>query len=223
MSSTLFSGPLRRLPRRLALAAGFLGVLALAALPAASAQAATSTVSDACGLASVSQPFAQWGDSNLYELVSGGDFEGSLTGWTFTGGAGTVAGSEPFAVTGALGQRSLSLPNGSTAQTPYTCVVASDYTFRFVTQDSSLFGSAASPSSILSVSVVYRTALGPSVVYVGELLGDSTWVPSPALQTLSAVESAISPNGTAQMAIRFTSLGGTSHVDDVFIDPRMKG
>src|SRR3954471_14402455 len=75
---------------------------ALALLPAAGASAALIDTSD-CDGAHLSQPFSQWGDSNFYKLAPGGDFEGSLAGWTFAGGAKKVAGSESYHVTGGTG------------------------------------------------------------------------------------------------------------------------
>jgi hypothetical protein len=39
------------------------------------------------------------------------------------------------------------------------------------------------------------------------------------MPTLSAVAGALT-GGTAQVALRFTAVGGASEIDDVFIDPR---
>ena len=55
--------------------------------PAAAAQAALLSSGGSCNESALSQPFAQWGDSNSYELVAQGDFEGSLSQWTLSGGA----------------------------------------------------------------------------------------------------------------------------------------
>ena len=35
---------------------------------------------DSCDNATLTQPFAPWGDSGYYKLVPGGDFEGSMAG-----------------------------------------------------------------------------------------------------------------------------------------------
>src|ERR1700684_4075031 len=78
-----------------------LAALALSICSAAPAQAALISTS-ACSDATLSQPFLQWGDSSSYELVPGGDFEGSLSGWTLSGGAQRVAGSEPYGATGSV-------------------------------------------------------------------------------------------------------------------------
>jgi hypothetical protein len=39
------------------------------------------------------------------------------------------------------------------------------------------------------------------------------------MPTASAVQGAIS-GGIAQVALRFTAIGGASQIDDIFIDPR---
>jgi hypothetical protein len=192
--------------------AGVLGGLALTAIPAASAQAAIISTG-ACDGAALSQPFAHWGDKNVYKLVPGGDFESSLSGWTFGGGARTVAGSEPDGVTGNLGSSSLSLPAGASAQTPFTCVNAAYPTFRFFGRNNGLL------SSVL-VSVVYRDPiLGTVTLPVGTVALSGSWQPTQPMLTASAVEGALS-GGTAQMALRFTAIGGGSQIDDIFIDPR---
>ena len=199
--------------RRLFLVAGVLSGFALTALPAASAQAALISTG-ACDKSALTKPFAPWGDAGLYKLVPGGDFEGSLSGWTLSGGAHTVAGSEPYAVTGSLGSSSLSLAAGASAQTPFTCVNAAYPTFRFLARN----GGAL--SSIL-VTVVYRSPIGGVVtVPVGAVALSHGWQPSLPMLTASAVEGALS-GGTAQVALRFTAVGGASQIDDVFVDPRV--
>ena len=66
---------------------------------------------DACDNATLTQPFAPWGDSNSYKLVPGGDFEGSLTGWTLIGRC--QAGGRQRAVRRhRLGREVLDVPAG---------------------------------------------------------------------------------------------------------------
>jgi hypothetical protein len=204
------------MPRRLCFASAATVALAtlagLAGLSPASAQAATST--GTCPSSSLSQPFLRWGDSNSYELLAGGDFEGSLTGWTLARGAQKAAGSEPYAATGTLGAWSLALPLGASAQSPFTCVTASDSAFR-------LFARNEGPAATVLTEVVYKTPLGNVSVPVGTVVLKSGWQPTASLPTGSAIASALS-NGTAQLALRFTAVAGSSDIDDVFIDPRMR-
>jgi hypothetical protein len=204
------------MPRRLlcfASAAAIVTLAALASLSPASAQAATST--GTCpGSALLSQPFLRWGDSNSYELLAGGDFESTLTGWTLTRGAQKAPGSEPYAAAGTPGAWSLALPLGASVQSPFTCVTASDSSFRF-------FARNEGPAATVLTEVVYKTPLGNVSVPVGTVVLKSGWQPTASLPTGSAIASALS-NGTAQLALRFTSVAGSSDIDDIFIDPRMR-
>ena len=190
-------------------------VLAILGLAATSAQAALLLPSGgSCKEATPSQPFAQWGDSNSYELVAQGDFEGSLSQWTLSGGASRTSGSEPFGATGTVGEYSLALPAGSSAQSPYTCVTASDPTFRFFARNDGLLATVA-------VEVVYQTLLGPVALPVGVVAASGAWQPTAPMLTGSVAADLLS-GGTADVALRFTALTGSSRIDDVFIDPRMR-
>jgi hypothetical protein len=204
-----------RSPRRL-VPVGLVAGLVLAMFTAASARAAGLIYVDPCDRAALSQPFAPWGDFNSYRLVPGGDFEGSLAGWTLTGGAKTVAGSEPFRATGAVGKWSMYLPAGASVQSPYTCVDFAYPTFRLFARDNSLL-------STVAVSIVYQEPLlGPVALPVGVIALDGTWQPSAQFQTLAPEQSIVNSllaAGMPQVALRFTALTGSSQIDDVFIDP----
>lgn len=204
--------PLHRRACSLGLACAAAG-LSVATLPATPAQAALISTG-ACNEAALSQPFTAWGDSNLYELVPGGNFEGSLAGWTLSGGAQRVSGSEPFGATGSVGAYSLSLPSASSAQTPFTCVNASYPSFRFFARNESLL-------STVVVQVVYQTALGTVALPLGAVALSAKWQPTLPMLTGSVLGGALS-GGTGEVALRFTALTGSSRIDDVFIDPRMR-
>ncbi len=191
----------------------FAAVSGLSLLAAAPAQAALVNTG-ACNEASLSQPFARWGDSNSYELVPQGDFEGSLSQWDLGGGAARDPESEPFGVTGEVGHRSLALPAGATAQSPYTCVNASYPSFRFFARNGGLL-------STVLVQVVYKTALGPVALPLGAVALSDSWQPTLPMLTGSVVGGLLS-GGTAQVALRFTALTGESRIDDIYIDPRMR-
>jgi hypothetical protein len=205
-----------RIPRRV-LPLGVLGALALAVLPAASANAALIST-DACDNAALTQPFLSLGDSNDYKLVPGGDFEGSLSGWTLSHGATRVAGSEPFGATGTVGKSSMYLPAGASVQSPYTCVDAAYPTFRFFGRNNGLL-------SIVAVSIVYKEPLlGSVAVPIGTVALSGNWGPSAHMLTLSAVQGIVSgllTGKTPQVALRFTAVTGSSQIDDVYIDPHV--
>ena len=201
----------RALPHALGVAFTLVTLLLgwFAAAPASAALVNTG----ACNGASVSQPFLRWGDTGSYELVPGGDFEGTPAGWSLSGGAQRVAGSEPYGATGAVGSYSLELPAGASAQSPFTCVDAAYPSFRFFARNESLLAS-------LLVQVVYQTPLGPVALPIGAVALSGAWQPTLPMLTGSVVLGALS-NGTAQVALRFTALAGPSRIDDVFVDPRM--
>jgi hypothetical protein len=178
-----------------------LGAMALLAVPVSAAQADVIDLS-ACNIASLSQPFAPWLDPSSYELAPGGDFESD--GWSLSGGAQRVPGSEPFAATGTLGSWSLSLPAGASAQSPSTCVDAAYPTIRFFTQGTGL----------LEVNVVYGNVTLPA----GVDLVVGGWAPSLPMLTDSALVAATS-DGSAQVSIQLNALAGDVRVDDVFVDP----
>jgi hypothetical protein len=204
----------RRRLFHLGIAAGLiLTTLAVLWLAAGSAQAALLSTG-ACSSAPLTQPFARWGDASPYELVAQGDFEGSLSQWTLSGGAARAGGSEPYGASGAVGQFSLTLPAGGSAQSPYMCVNASYPTFRF-------FARNGAPLSTLAAEVVYRTALGPVALPLGAVVPSGSWQPTLPMLTGSVVAGLLS-GGTAQAALRFTALTGSSQIDDVYVDPRMR-
>jgi hypothetical protein len=159
-----------------------------------------------CNGSALSQPFVRWLDVDQYELAPGGDFESST--WTLTGGAKLVAGSEPYAATDTLGSSSLSLPAGSSAQSPLTCVDAAYPSIRFF---------IAGKGSV-AVNVVDRSLVIPA----GVAVAGSEWSPTLAMLTSSAVLGALS-GGTARVSLTFTGLSGSPRIDDVFIDPWSRG
>jgi hypothetical protein len=161
---------------------------------------------DACNSAAVSQPFAPWGDLAWYELAPGGDFE--TPKWALSGAAQRVRESEPYAATGSLGSWSLTLPAGSSAQSPPTCVDAAYPSARFF---------------IAGTGVVAMTIVDGNVdIPAGIAVAGSNCLPTPVMLTSSAVAAATS-NGVAQVSLRLTGLTGSAQVDDVFIDPWQRG
>lgn len=204
-----------RLWRRLAAVCGLVAGIALAGgLGTAAAQAAP--LSDAlCNNAVLTQPFTPWGDTNDYELVPGGDFESGLGGWSVSGGAKVLAGSEPYAATGTLGSSSLYLPAGATAVTPMVCVDAGYPDFRFFARDDSLLANVL-------VSVNYVNPAGHIVsIPVGTVLLSGAWAPTLPMATHAAIAAAFS-NGIGEMQISFTAVLGPAQIDDVFVDPHCK-
>ena len=185
---------------------GRLSITLLLAVGVAAVRVATARADvinlNPCNSAPMSQPFAPWGDPASYELAPDGDFESS--GWTLSGGAHLVAGSEPYAVTGSRGSSSLKLPAGSSAQSTQTCVDAAYPSVRFF----------IAGTGMVAVSMV----VGNLEIPAGVAVATSTWQPTPVMVTTSAVVAALS-GGVAQVSLRITALAGDPRVDDVYVDP----
>lgn len=193
---------------------GAAAALCAAVVPAATAEAAL-IETGACDGAELSQPFARWGDDAFYKLAPGGDFEGAH-GWRLTGSARVVAGSEPYAATGSLGARSLSIPAGSSATSPATCVNFDYPTFRFFSKSS---GGLLGLVPLVKVDILYGEGLAKILpLPTGLALPSSRWIANTRQLTLAAVGATLA-GGEAPVAIRITSLLGTWSVDDVFVDP----
>ncbi|HEV7176940.1 MAG TPA: hypothetical protein VGN29_15680 [Solirubrobacteraceae bacterium] len=194
--------------RSLALGAVTAGI-ALAGLPATSSAALIS--GGACDNSSLSQPFANYGDSNEYKLVTGGNFEGSLSGWTLSGGARVINGGNPNGSSG----HSLYLPAGASVTTPFTCVNAAYPSFRLFARNDSLL-------STIVPQVVYKLPLlGNVALPIGAAALSPNWSPTLPLLTASLVTGLLN-GGTAEVALKFTAALGPSEVDDIYVDPLMR-
>ncbi len=193
--------------------AGTLAILTLSAmggLLTSSAQAASTS----CPATITSMPFALWGDTSSYSLVPGGSFETSPTGWTFSGGASRVLGSDPYPITGMVGLWSLGLPAGASAQSPVMCVEATERTYRFMAH-------SQGTEATIRPELVYETSLGTHTILGKQVTLKHSWEPSPILYTGALLVTAITGE-SAHLALRFTTLSGSAVIDDVFIDPRMR-
>jgi hypothetical protein len=205
--------------RRLAvLAAALAAALAATAGAAAPAHAALGV---ACP-DPTSTPFAPWGDPFSYALAPDGGFENGGAGWTLSGGARVVAGSEPFAVAGPGQTHSLALPAGSSATSPPMCIGLLSDGMRFFTAN------AGSASGGLRVQVLYSSGAGALLGGFGSTLGISdrgtatsgqAWQPSQRITMLGG----LAPLLTQSVRFRFTPVGtaGSWLVDDVYLDPLM--
>jgi hypothetical protein len=189
---------------------------AFAVLPAAGAHAALISTA-ACDGSALSTPFARWGDNALYKLAPGGDFESGLAGWSVSGHAAVVSGSEPWGVSGTVGAGALDLPAGASALSAPTCVNAGSPTFRFFARPT------GGLLPVLSASLVYRDGLlGLVSLPLGAVLPTAGWQPTPVQLTLSVLPAALA-NGDVPLSIRFTAVSGHWQVDDFYVDPYARG
>jgi hypothetical protein len=203
--------------------ATFLAALSALSVGAFAAPAANanllSILPGTCGNQQESQPFAQFGDSNEYTPVPGGNFEAGGVPWALTGAARVGGGNENYNVGGAGNSRSLSLPAGSSATSPFSCTDIYHPTLRLFVRNT---GAA---SSRLNVYAIYPTLLGVATTKLGAISGTSAWQPTKAdslflnnlLSTLSLTKTSI--------AFRFAPAdnSGNWSVDDVYLDPFCRG
>jgi hypothetical protein len=189
--------------------------LTIAALGAATAQAAHQSSSPSSGLlggscGATQSVFAAWGDPSQYYFTSNGGFESGASGWTLTGGAAVVDGNEPFHVHADSDSASLVLPAGATAVSPELC-------FGLLTPNVRFFAVASSKPATIHVRLIARGLLGPLTVLDGGTINVGTsWAPSPVLTTLvSQLNSVV---GAKSVELEFSS-SGEVRIDDIYIDP----
>jgi hypothetical protein len=154
-----------------------------------------------------SQVFSQFGDFRWYFLGANGGLENGSNGWALSGGASVVSGNESYYVHSRSDSHSLSLPDGATATTPLMCMATSSTVLRFFDKGASV-----------RVQVVERNLLGlvVGIVDVTSFDESSTWQPSPQVVNLNFLQGVV---GVSSVQLRFTSLGGASSIDDVYVDP----
>jgi hypothetical protein len=191
------------------------------AVPAASAK--SSGLGDLLGgllsancNSSGSQVFAQWADYANYFLAPNGGFENGSTGWSLGGGASVVSGNEPFY---ASGGHSLSLPSGSTATSPTTCIGAGDLFVRMFGAD------RGGTDSGLHVRVVWYGLLN-KVLGISDFntyAPGSDWSPTDKLRSGggSIAISLLPIVGSTSARVQLTPFGSGSRwlIDDLYIDP----
>jgi hypothetical protein len=114
--------------------------LALSATPAVAATGPTTTSTAPGCTQPTSQAFLFANDKKDYVLAPGGNIEGSLAGWSLTGGAAVAAGSAPGVTGGALGAKSLLIPSGGSVTSAPMCVAAHSPFFRFQTRNAGAAG-----------------------------------------------------------------------------------
>ena len=199
----------RRLAAPLALAA------ALLVLGAGSAHASLTVDTSAnCSDYDYSQVFLPWGDPANYTPAPGGDFERGIGRWSLVGASRDTSDNEPFHVGSATDHSSLSLPNGSVALSPGMCSGLGEPTARvFFKQTDGL------PGATLQVDVLFDDVNGTTQAQtIAELGAIPSWTLSPQMLVMSNLLPVIGGGGSV-VAFRFTAIGGSFQVDDLYVDP----
>jgi hypothetical protein len=200
-------------PRTATALAAVTAVLAAAPVAGASDPDATPAM-HGCGYTGTSV-FAPWNDDRLYTLTPDGGFENGADGWALEDGAAVVDGNETFQVGEAADHRSLALPASSSATSPSFCVTKRDHVFRLFARTD------GGRSARLKVEVLYTDAQnGRDSVRVGTVLGGDAWDPTRPLPVVLPPRA----HGKTDISLRFTPRGdGNWQIDDVYLDPRLRG
>jgi len=193
------------------------------ALPGTASAGVLVASAPSCDNGATSQPFAQWGDQNQYFLAPGGNFEGSLDGWSL-GRAGVVADQEPWQVAGDNGSKALKVPAGSSVVTPTMCLGIEHPTMRFFAHRSG--GGLLAAGSQLVVTARVETSVGAVVeIPVGTittLTNGTRWNRTPTQIVLASLLPLL-PGDHTPVQFRFTAVGSADWgIDDGFVDPRQR-
>jgi hypothetical protein len=196
-------------------AAAVIATIAAAAFASTADAGLVTASAESCDDPVLEQPFTRWGDRATYKALGDGGFEAGGAGWTLSGGADVVSGNESFGVGGADDRRSLVLPAGSRAISPFTCVGLDEPTLRlFAKRRSGLL-------TTLGVEMQVKTSLGLSLwlpVLPGDA-GGTSWHPTAAMPLIANLLTLSSSDRTA-VRFRFTPLLlGSWQIDDVYVDP----
>ena len=202
---------------RRTVAALFTATVAAVAFASPANAALLTESAESCDDGPITQPFQRFGDLADYKLVPGGSFESGTPAWQLSGGARIVSGNETYQVGGLKHSRSLALPSGSAAVSPFTCVGLNEPTLRlFAKRNSALLGLL----STLEVQIQVKTSLGLSL-WLPVLPGDAggpSWHPTLPMPLIANILP-LSASDRTPVRFRFTPLLGSWQIDDVYVDP----
>ena len=191
--------------------------VAVALLAVAAGSASASLVPDDdgwCNSASGSQVFLPWADPASYTPAPGGSFENNRSRWTLVAASRDTTENEPYRVGGASDHASLHIGTGGLALSPAMCVGIGEPTARvFFKQTGGL------PGAVLQIDVLFDDLDGTTRSQTIGLLGVAQqWRLSPQLATMANLLPTIGAGSTA-IAFRFTAIGGSFAIDDLYVDP----
>jgi hypothetical protein len=191
--------------------------VAVALLASAAGSASASLIPDDdgwCNSSSGSQVFLPWADPASYTLAPGGSFENNRSRWTLIAASRDTSDNEPFHVSGANDHSSLSINNAGLALSPAMCVGIGEPTARvFFKQTGGL------PGATLQIDVLFDDASGTTQAQTIGMLGVAQqWRVSPQLLTMANLLPTLGA-GTTAVAFRFTAIGGSFQIDDLYVDP----
>lgn len=173
-----------------------------------------------CGYPSMSQVFMPWGDLANYFLAPGANFENGLGGWSASGGAGVVTGSEPYNVGGA-GSYSLALPTtAAAATTPVFCVSTDAPTFRAFVKNK---GNLGMYDGQLAVYLNFQNTNGSwqQVKIAALKMTNTNWNLTLPISFIQYLSTPLAKNGYANVSFTFkpNDNHGNWLIDDMYVDP----
>jgi hypothetical protein len=172
----------------------------------------------ACPSTPTTKAFQAFGDSADYSLVPNGAFEAGAGGWSLTG-ASVANGNESFKVHGTGDSKSLAITATGLAVSPAICVDIDHPTFRFFARRTS------GTWGTLNVKLRWKQADGSTIEsVVGSLSTGTSWQASPAFNLSRALPLwNTGQNATVQLVFDPEDFGGTVAIDDVYVDPYVRG
>lgn len=206
--------------RRRCLRAGAAALAALAALSVGASTASAGVLvasAPSCDDQPLSQPFTPWLDYMNYTPLPGGNFEGSMRGWSMSGGAAVADGNATQHVGGGDDASSLAIPAGGSATSATICVGLQHPTVRFFAERRSS-GLLASLST-LQVDVLFELSTGTvASLPIGVVDNGGSWQPTlPMLAVANLLP--LLPGDHTPIALHFTAHDGDWSVDDIYVDP----
>ena len=202
-----------RLGSRFALATIVAGVAVALCAPAANADLLGNLIGNNCPSRGT-QVFAPWSDLRSYYLAPNGGLENGSNGWSLSGGAAVGSGNQPFF---GSGTHSLSLPSGSRALSPTTCIGPSALSLR-------MFGSDVSgKDNGVHVRVLWYGLLNRllGATDYNTFAPGGTWAPTDSVKSSGGFNLLLPLIGSTSARIELTPLGSGSawRIDDVYVDP----
>jgi hypothetical protein len=173
----------------------------------------------ACPTAPTIKAFAAFGDSADYSLAPNGAFESGAGGWALSG-ASVTGGNESYYVHGASDAKSLSLKATGQAVSPAFCVSTANPTFRFFAKRTS------GTWGVLNVKLRWTGDNGQTnETVVGSVTAsDMSWHPTQVFSLSSVLGLWDSSQVTsARLVLDPEDYGGDWSIDDVYIDPYVRG
>jgi hypothetical protein len=166
------------------------------------------------------QPFLAWGDTTQYLLGAGGNFEGSMSGWTLRGSAAVVPGNESYYVGAPTDSHSLALPTtASSVTTPMWCVTADTPLLRLFVRNNGLNGHT---DGQLAFYLNFTGANGKlQTVKIAAVKGTTSWAPSPQIPFIQYLSQPLQSGYTyVSFTVKPNDNHGSWQIDDFYDDPR---